>query len=419
MTQFYIYAAGLLALALLFIVVPLWRSTGKSNAVARRAANLEIFRDQLAELDGDLTNGLLTPELYEQGKQELQARLLDEVEAQPEGGILQRHPHRILAAALVVVVPVAALGLYSVVGNPNAFLPQVEQGGSIGQGGTVHTEAALRELEAKVAKEPNNAEALLMLARSYNELTMYPEAVKAYDRLTQMVPNEGGLWADYADALAMTNNESLLGKPSELLDKALALSPDNAKALALAGSAAMERGDYPAAVRHWENLLKQVPPGSEEAGMIQGGIQQAKDFQAQLKGGKPAMRQAAPQPPAQPVAGSGKERISGVVDISPELRAKVSPNDTVFIFARAVRGSNMPLAALRKRVSELPFQFALDDMAAVAPMAKLSDFPEAIVMARVSKSGNPAMQPGDMQGESAAVKTGSSGVKVTINQEVK
>ena len=79
MTLFWIICSALLIIAILFVAVPLWRGTSKNNAVVRDAANLEILRDQIAEMDIDLKNGLLTPELHEQGKRELQARLLEEV----------------------------------------------------------------------------------------------------------------------------------------------------------------------------------------------------------------------------------------------------------------------------------------------------------------------------------------------------
>ncbi|MDD5470465.1 MAG: c-type cytochrome biogenesis protein CcmI, partial [Sideroxydans sp.] len=79
MTLFWILCAALVAIAIVFIVYPLWRGAPKSNAVARDAANLEILRDQIAEMDADLKNGLLTPELYEQGKRELETRVLEEV----------------------------------------------------------------------------------------------------------------------------------------------------------------------------------------------------------------------------------------------------------------------------------------------------------------------------------------------------
>lgn len=289
MTLFWIICTLLLAVASLFVVLPLLRGTAKSNHVLRDVANLEIFRDQVAEMDADLHNGLLTPELYEQGKRELQARLLDEVKTTEVGGSLRARgdPPKILAIALVVLLPLASVGLYLKLGNPNAFLPQVAHG-TADTLGTLRSEAALKTLEEKLAKNPQDPESWLLLARSYVELERYADAVKAFDKLTKLVPDEAQLWADYADAQAMANGQSLAGQPAKLLDKALAVDPNNAKALALAGTAAMERGDYPVAIQHWEKLLKLMPKDSEDAKMVEGGIQQARDFIEQLKQAKPA-----------------------------------------------------------------------------------------------------------------------------------
>ncbi len=412
MTTFWIICALLLLVAVLFVGVPLWRGTSRNNAVVRDAANLEIYRDQIAEMDADLRNGLLTPELYEQGKRELEARLLDEVHlvgqsVQPA----QRHPLKVLTIVLALVLPLASVGLYLKLGNPDAFLPQGTR--ADGFGGAVHTEAALSALEEKAAKNPNDADVLLMLARSYAEFGRYADAARTYDSLTKLFPNEPMLWTDYADALAMAHN-SLLGAPTKLLERALMIEPNYPKALALSGTAAMERGDFAAAIGHWENLLKQITPGTEDARMIEQGLAQARQLLAHSKGGK------APRALDQPVskAAAGKERISGTVTLSDALRNKADPNDTLFVLARAAQGPKMPLAVLRKQVKDLPLHFSLDDSMAMAPDMKMSNFDRVVVVARISKSGNAMPRSGDLQGMSTPLALGSRDVKIDIDQQV-
>ncbi len=419
MTLFWIICALLLAVALLFVVLPLWRGTGKGNQVQHDAANLEIFRDQIAEMDADLRNGLLTPELYEQGKNELQARLLEEVTAPEENGNLAlSNPHKVMTIGLVVLLSLATVGLYWKTGNRDALLPQAE--GSRADGfGTVRSETALKELQDKLAKNPQDADSLLVLARSYAELERYADSAKAYDKLTQLVPNEAQLWAEFADALAMASGQSLAGHPTLLLDKALKLDPNNLKALALSGSAAMGRGDYPAAIRYWEGVLKQVPKSSEDAKMLEGGIQQARDFIAQGKTGKPMAAPPAPVGEEKKPAAPGSERITGTVTLSAALAGKAGPNDMLFVLARAAEGPKAPLAVVRVQVKDLPLQFTLDDSMAMTPQTKLSNFDKVVVVARVSKSGDAIPQPGDLQGMSAVLKPGSSGVKISIDSVVK
>lgn len=409
MTIFWVIVALLLVVALLIIAIPLWRGRAHSSAVARDSANLEIFRDQVAEMDSDLRNGLLSQEMYDQGKQELQSRLLDEVQQVNEANAaIAGNPFRILAIIMVVVLPIAAFGLYSKVGNRHA-IEQLETAAG-GDTHVVHTEAELRVLEAQVDSKPDDAEALYKLARSYVELEHYDQAVMAYEKLTRQYPNESQLWADYADALAMVSGKTLVGKPAEFLDKALQLDPDNYKALALAGSAAMERGDYAATVRHWERLLKMIPAENENAGIIQAGIQKARMMLAQNGGGKPVVagRESA--------AISASETITGTVVLSGKLMSQASPDDTVFVLARAAEGPRMPLAIVRKQVRDLPLKFSLDDSMAMSPQMRLSNFNQVVVVARISKSGNAITQPGDLQGSSAVIKPGHKNVKLTIDQ---
>lgn len=419
MTSFWIIIALLMALAILFIVLPLWRGKQKNNAVQRNAANLEIFRDQTVEMDADLRNGLLTQELYEQGKRELQARLLDEVgEGQAAQAGASRTLLKVLALALSVLMPLVAVGLYWKVGNPNALLPQVSRGGVDGFG-AMRSEVAIKELEKKLEEKPDSAEGWLLLARSYGELERFSDAARAYDKLTQLVPNDAQLWADYADVLAMVHDQSLVGGPTKLLDKALELDPNNAKALALSGSAAMERGDYAMAVRHWENLLKKIPAGTEDAKMVESGVQQARTF-LQIKNGKaPMLAQRAPAEKQSAVSAGGTERITGTVTLSEAIKAQASPDDTLFVLVRAAEGPKMPLAIIRKQVRDLPLKFALDDSMAMSPQMKMSNFDQMVVLARISKSGNAMPQAGDMQGMSATLKPGTQGVKLSIDTVVK
>lgn len=400
---FWAAAALLVVVALLFVVLPLWRGAVKNNTIVRDAANLEIFRDQIAEMDLDLANGLLTPELYEQGKRELQARLVAEVKSPQAGVVAARNPLKVLAVVLMLLIPVASVGLYWKLGNLDALAGNTQ---------AMLSGDALAELQQKLDAKPNNARGWLQAARSYYALAQYPQAVKAYEKLTQLVPDEAMLWTEYADSVAMTQNGSLMGLPTDLLNKALALNSTYANALALAGSAAMERGDYPAAVKYWQSLYDQLPDkDSDPAKEVAAGLAQAKDFASRAKGGKAP---AAPQ-----VAATGKERITGTVTLAGAVKAQAAATDVVYVMARAENGPPMPLAVVRTQVKDLPLRFSLDDSNAVMPSAKLSDVGSVVVVARVSKSGDPMPHPGDLQGTSATVKPGASGVKINIDSVVK
>jgi len=118
-------------------------------------------------------------------------------------------------------------------------------------------------------------------------------------------------------------------------------------------------------------------------------------------------------------AAKGGGALRGEVRLAEKLKSQASPDDIVFIFARAAEGPPMPLAVLRKRVRDLPLTFALDDSMAMAPQARLSGFARVVVSARVSRSGQATPQPGDLQGASAAVANDASGVRLVIDSVVR
>lgn len=408
----------MLLLAVLIAVVPLWRKKSTNNDVLRDAANLEILRDQSTEMSADLAHGLLNQESFEQGQRELQSRLLEEVKITQIVAPTPRNPAKILALVLVVLIPLTSVLLYLKLGNSKAFLPPSEQMSSAQDFGIIRSEVALEELKNKLEKSPENPDGWLQLARSYSELKRFDDATKAYEQLVKLVPNEAQVWTDYADAYAMAHNQTLLGEPTQFLEKALSLDPNNNTALALAGSGDMERGDYVAAITHWQKLISLLPPDYPDIQMIRDGVKQAREFLAAQKGGKSKLAQLPSDGEPVKSVSNGAQAISGKVSLSAEMRAKVSPDDIVFILARAAEGPKMPLAVLRKQVKDLPLEFSLDDSMAMQPQLKLSGFAQVVVVARVSKSGSPMAQSGDVQGLSNTIKPGTKGLNIVIDSVV-
>ncbi|HEY0664552.1 MAG TPA: c-type cytochrome biogenesis protein CcmI [Gallionella sp.] len=411
---FWILCALVALAALLFIVLPLWRGSVRSNDVVRDRANLEILRDQIAEMDTDLHNGLLTQELYEQGKREIQARLLEEVKSTQQPA-RQPGSNRKLAIVLAFMLPMFSLPLYLYLGNHDATMEQVRADSS----GLVSSDEGIEALASQLRRHPEDPDGWFLLANSYIAKQRYAEGADAYAQLVKLVPNEAQVWANYADVYAMAHGRTLQGpEVAGMLSNALALDPNNMSALALSGFAAMERADYAAAITNWQQLVVQFPAGSAEAQNFEGSIQRARELLSQQPGGKQQLAQLAAKKPAAKAPSNQAAAISGKVTLSPELRGKVNPDDIVFILARAAEGPKMPLAVLRKQVRDLPMEFTLDDTMAMQPQLKLSGFEQVVVVARVSKSGTPMAQSGDLEGKSATVKPGSKGLKITIDSVV-
>lgn len=427
MNLFWIFCALLIVVALMFVVLPLWRQSGKNEDILRDMSNLEISRDQLAELDADLRNGLLTQEFYDQAKRELQARMLGEVKSTDQAAA-PRSNNRTLAIVLAVLLPLFTVPLYLHLGSPDASQSLKDQVVA-GSDGTVSSEQSVKALEGEVKKHPENPNAWYMLAQAYIKQQRYTEASNAYAELVKIVPDEAQVWANYADVYAMAHGKTLLSKEvAEMLSKALSLNENNISALALSGSAGMESKDYAVAITNWQKLLNQLQPDSPDAQRFVRDIQEARDLLAAQPGGKKKLADldktlAKLAPVDAPDQGAGQSEagaaLAGKVSLSPALAGKVAPTDTVFVLARAAQGPKMPLAVFRKQVKDLPLDFTLDDSMAMRPDLKLSGFPQVVVVARVSKSGTPMPQPGDLEGLTAAVKPGSKGLNVVIDSVVK
>ena len=404
MTVFWSIAALLAAVALAFVLPALLGRRCATRAATPDAANVALHRDQLRELDADLAAGTLSPEQRDEARREIEQRLLDDVRsgndtrAIPAGG---RRTAWVVAAA----VPVAALLLYFAVGNPAALAP----GAAAGDGHGVtrqQIEGMVERLAARMQENPEDAEGWAMLGRSYAVLDRHVEAAAAYANAVQRAQPDAQLLADYADVLAMARGRNLKGEPERLIAQALKLDPRNVKALLLAGTVAFQDQKFKDAIAYWERILKVVPPDSAVADSVRDSIADARKLAG---GAKPEpARQAVPAPAA----------VSGTVSLAPALASKAAPDDTVFIFARPAEGPRMPLAVLRKRVRDLPTAFTLDEAMAMTPAASLSNHSRVVVGARVSKSGSPTPQPGDLEGLSAPVAVGKTGIAVTISREI-
>ena len=308
-----------------------------------------------------------------------------------------------------------ALGIYGFLGNIQALDPANLQAKAEAEPSREQIEAMVNalatRLEALPANQPGDPKAWEMLARSYAAMQRFPQASKAYKRAIELSPNNAQLLADQADVLAMLQGQSAAGEPTRLIEQALKLDPDNLKALALAGSAAFERSDFTTAVRYWTQARTLAPAGSEFAIGLDRSLEEARVASGVPV--SPASGSTVSKAVTTPVDTVG--RIQGKVSLAPALAGKVQPNDTVFIFARAFEGPRMPLAILRRKASELPISFILDDSTAMSDEMKLSKFPLVVVGTRVSKSGNAMPQSGDLVGQSGSVKLGSSGLGIVID----
>jgi cytochrome c-type biogenesis protein CcmH len=292
---FWLIWAAMLVVAIAFVLPPALRAEAAKakNEDARREANIAVYRDQLAELDADLRNGIVSQEQYAQDRDDIERRLLED----SGGSIASRRPasakrvdgpaavQRKHAYLVAIGLALVAVIFYLKVGSPdgimnaaiarNSAAPTMPSGAP-GERTQAQIEANVAALAKKLQANPADAQGWTMLARSYSSMEKYGEAASAYAKATELTPKDADLWAEYAFATAMANGQKLDGKPMEFVDRALKLDPNNSKALGLAANAAFEAKDYQKAIDYWQRLAKQVPPNSEVARTIQSRIEEAK-----------------------------------------------------------------------------------------------------------------------------------------------
>ena len=435
-TTFVLIAAAMLAVAACaWVLVPLL-ARRHAASIDRESSNLAILRDQRAELDADLANGVVSAEQYEITRAELDRRVLEETHAfGNEHTTTPRRSGAWTAAGIGALFPIAAVLLYVVLGTPAALSPDAAKAAASADGGDhavspEQIESMIGQVQQKLAQDPGNIDGWVVLARTYYVTGRASEAASAFERAVALAPNDADLIADWADTVGVAQGRSLEGKPAELIERALKANPSQWKANALAGTLAFHRKQYPKAVEYWERARANVDPGSPIAESIGGSIAEARQL-----AGMPAVAAVPPQVPPAAAAPAAKaapqasaagaaaapssgRTVGGTVRIAPTFAANLSPDDAVYIFARPADGSRMPLALVRKQVKDLPLTFTLDDTMAMSPTAKLSDHGEVVVGARVSRSGSPMPQSGDLEGLSAPVKLGSSGLALVIDRRL-
>lgn len=424
--MFWLIASAMTISVIALLLWPLLRRT-TAVAMGERENRLAVYRQQFAELEQDQKNGVLTAELYQQARSELERRLLDETgsaDTAPAAAGWQVNS-RLVAVVVAIVVPLASVALYWAIGNPLAIShPSAAAFSAQGNSDSDRMsaegiESLLERLKKKLEQNPNDGVGWALLARSYVSMGRYSEAVTIYEKAVSLVSGDAQLLADYADALGVVQGRTLEGKPELLIQQALKLDPQNVKALMMVGTVAFDRKQYADAARHWVQARANLPSDAESEVLqeLASAIEEAKGLAGEK--GAAATVKVAPVGPATPAKQTGKERaIAGTVTLAPHLAGKGSPTDTLFVFAKAVEGPPMPVSIVRVMRKDLPFTFRLDDSTSPMPSRKLSDAGTVVIVARLSKSGEAMAKSGDLQGMSQPVKPGVNGINVVIDREI-
>lgn len=261
-------ALSLLTLALLVAPLLLRRGT---RAPSRRELDLVIYRRQLAEVDHDIARGLLAPAEAEAARTEVKRRMLaldgDAIEgptnvATPEANAR----HRFIAAACALTMPLAALGLYLVVGAPGEAdqplaarrtAPAEMAAGERDQ--AVSMEQAVAQLAQRMESRPDDFEGWSLLGRAYLGMGRFSEAAAALGRATALAPDRPEIAAAYGEAQVAAAEGQVTPDAASAFAGALAADPREPRARFYLGLAKAQQGDVRAALQDWVDLVAVSP----------------------------------------------------------------------------------------------------------------------------------------------------------------
>ncbi|MFF7107094.1 c-type cytochrome biogenesis protein CcmI [Pseudomonas sichuanensis] len=386
MTEFWLSAGLLLLAALAFLLLPILRGRRRQQAEQDRTAlNVALFEERVAELAAQQQAGVLDAEQLAKGRDEAARELLADTER--DGAARQGHLGKAIPLLAAVLVPAMALGLYLHFGAAD----KVELTQEFAKAPQSMQEMTSR-LERAVQAQPDSAEALYILGRTYMADQRPADAAKAFERAVSLAGRQPELLGQWAQALYFAADKQWSPQLQALTEEALKADPQEVTSLGLRGIAAFEGQRYQEAIGFWQRLLAQLPEGDASRAALQGGIDRAAD---KLKAGGAKVEQSA--------------RLKVRVELAAALKDKVRPDDTVFIFARASNGPPMPLAAKRVTVAQLPIEVELSDADAMMPQMKLSDYAEVQLVARVSRAGQPTH--GEWKGQSAPLASGTQAIQ--------
>ncbi|MCF7202791.1 c-type cytochrome biogenesis protein CcmI [Pseudomonas oligotrophica] len=372
MIDFWIAAGLLLLAALAILLLPILRGRRVQAEEDRTALNVALYQERLAELASQHDAGMLTEAQYQAGKADAARELLSDTEdAEPRrSGRLGRGVP--LVAALLV--PLLGYGLYLHWGASDKLQLArqfAEQPRSM--------EEMVTRLEQAVEAQPDSAEGWYFLGRAYMSQERPADSARAFERVIALAGRQPELLGQLAQARYFAGERQWNDELQALADEALRGDPNDVTTLGLLGIAAFEEKRYADAIGFWERLVATLPEQDPSREAIQGGIARARQ----------ELGDAGPATAAKPAAAPAEAvQLKVQVRLATELADKVSAEDSVFVFARAVSGPAIPLAVKRIRVADLPAELTLGDADAMMPQLKLSNYAEVQLTARISREGN-------------------------------
>lgn len=402
-----------LALVMVLVVAGLllWvllRQREVPSSASQAKANASVYKAQILDLDREHESGHISGAEWQQSRDELSVRLLEDTSAVDDPVAKKEKPALWTAVVLAIALPVSAMGMYMWLGEPEALNPlALKSNDKVDQ---QELSKMADNLAKKLEEKPDNLQGWVMLGRTYRSLEKFEASLKAYDRALKLTADDD-LRIERVEVLAMQRQGNFEGEPWDIILDILQKDPQHYAALLMAGSASYAHEKYADALSYWQKARKPLASDNPDVP----GLDEAIASVQQKLGITP---NAVASQSFKPMPSNAALSVSGRVTLSANLKGKTQPSDAVFIYATPANGERMPLAIYKTTVANLPLSFTLDDSTAMSPERKLSGAGEVFVKVRVSKSGNAMPQSGDLLGSIGPVKVGAKGLQVEIKDQL-
>lgn len=392
--------AGLLLLASLFLVYPFIRHD-RTVVQDDADANLQIFRDQQAQLDSQLQQQEIKQPQYEQLLAEAkQLLLLNSQKPQVEETVVSVKVGRLLPVALLLL-PIFCLASYHYLGAAadEKILKMLEVNTQLSVDdpqAQFKQQELFSAIEKRAAQRPDNIYYWILLAKRAVQQNDLSSAQYHYAQAIKASPEDSYLLAQYAEITFMLADSQFTDEVNRAIDKAFAIDSSNPTVLGLKGIQAFETEQWQLAITYWQEASRQMKQGSPTATALKAGI-----ARAQKRLGIEPQEQLSPQVE---------------ITVSIDKSIQFDPNQTVFVALVAISGAPMPLAAKKLRAGDLPTTITLSNSDAVMEGYNLSSVNEVKAVARLSETGSATPQAGDW--EAAIQRVDLSSGKYSLALEI-
>jgi len=401
MTPFILFSLLLLILALLFIVVPLWRFRPlekSEDGEIRRQKNTEIYELGLSELEKDRQEALLQEEDYDRLKTELQRSFLRDME--DEDYRLQGNtavPKKLVPLLGLLFVPVFSYAVYEMIGSARDLeLPEILEALSAAETAEAQEELFVNLadfLQSRLDRREDDIQNGYMLGTLYIELEQFDEAMTTFRSMADIMedgPDKATVLGQLAQSMYLANESQLTPLVQQVIDETLAMSPNEYAVMSLLAIESFINQDFRGAITYWRRQLMQMDANSQQAYVLRERI-------AQVEVLLPALAEEAPG--AENLEISDGPSVTLVVNLDESVQDLVDDSMSLFIYARSP-DIQFPLAAVNILQPVFPIEITLTDANAMMPAARLSSAENVYVGARLSRSGSAIAQSGDIQAES-------------------